>query len=253
MRHASKPDLNSFLERLTNRSRLNEAEKQAILALPTIELGVEANQDFVPLSGVVDHVSVVVDGIVARFGQNAEGERKYIALHIAGDAPDLHTVVVPSDTVPLQALSKARILRVPHAALREIAIRYPAVAEAFWRHCSVDAAITAQWGLNVGRYDAQTRIAHLLCEMAVRYGADTGGGEVTYSFPLTQTHLADATGLTPVHVNRSLKALAEEGLVTLSGRMARIPDWERLVTRGEFKPEYLQAGLRSGVRLRIMD
>lgn len=102
------------------------------------------------------------------------------ALHITGDAPDLHTVVSPGDTFPLQALSDTTILRVPHAALRAIAARYP-----LWRHCSVDTAITAQWVLNVGRRDAKMRIAHLLCEMAVCYGA-TEGHEVAGRSPCSK-------------------------------------------------------------------
>ena len=248
-----KPDLQFFLERLTSRSRLNEVEQQAILALPTQVLQVDAHRDFVALDEVVDHVSVVAKGVVARFGENAEGVRQITALHIAGDAPGLHTVVVPSDTVPLQALSKAVILRVTHVALRAVVARHPAVAEAFWRHCSVDAAITARWVVNVGRRDAKTRLAHLLCEMAVRYNAHASEGEVTFPFPLTQTHLSDATGMTAIHVNRSLKALAAQGFVTLSGRVARIPDWQRLVERGEFEAGYLQAGVRPKERLRILD
>lgn len=251
--HPVTHDLQPFLARLTNRSRLNEAEQKAILGLPTHFLHVDIHRDFVPLDTVVDHVSVVAEGFVARFGQNAEGERQITALHIAGDAPDLHTVVVPSDTVPLQALSRAAILRVPHTALRAVAARYPALAEAFWRHSSVDAAITARWVVNVGRRDAKTRLSHLLCEMAVRHNVQDGDGEVTFPFPLTQFHLGDATGLTPVHVNRSLKALAAQGFVTLSGRMARIPNWQKLVERGEFEAGYLQAGLQPGERLRIVD
>jgi CRP-like cAMP-binding protein len=248
-----KTNLQAFLDQLTKRSRLNTNEEAAVLGLPTQLLRVDARRDFVGLDEIVHHVSVVVEGVVARFGQNSDGARQIIALHITGDAPDLHTVVLPSDTVPLQALSKTTILRVAHADLRVVAARYPAVAEAFWRHSSVDAAITAKWVLNGGRRNAKTRIAHLLCEMAVRCGAVVGNGEVTFDFPLTQTHLADATGLTAVHVNRTLKALAAQGLLTLSRRMARIPDWGRLVERGEFDGEYLQTGLKPVTRLRIMD
>jgi CRP-like cAMP-binding protein len=246
-------DLQPFVDQLINRSRLNETEQRAVLELPSDELQVSANRDIVRLDQTVDHVSVVVKGVVARFGQTADGERQITALHIAGDAPDLHTVVVPDDTVPLQALTTTTILRVPHAALRAVAARYPAVAEAFWRHTSVDAAITAKWVLNVGRHDAQTRIAHLLCEMAVRCKANVGRGEVTFPFPLTQTQLGDCIGMTPVHVNRSLKKLAAAGIVTLAGRTARIPDWERLFERGEFEAGYLQAGLQPCQRLRIVD
>lgn len=248
-----KSNLQPFLNRLTDRSRLSATERTALLQLQADVLEVEARRDFVRLDQTVDQVSVVVQGVVARFGQTADGERQITALYIAGDAPDLHSVVVPSDTVPLQALSNATILRVAHDELRTVAARYPAVAEALWRHSSVDAAITAKWVLNMGRRDAKTRISHLLCEMAVRYGATAGDGAITFSFPLTQAQLGDATGLTSVHVNRTLKTLAEEDILILAKREARIPDWGRLVKRGEFDATYLQAGFQPRERLRIAD
>lgn len=246
-------DLQPFLDRLTSRSRLSQTEQQAVLALPTHTAQVGVNRDFVGLGETVDHACVVVEGVVGRFCQTAEGARQITARHIAGDAPDLHSVVLPKDQSALQALSTTTILRIPHAALRTLAARYPAIAEAFWRDCSVDAAVTAQWVVNVGRHDARTRIAHLLCEMAVRFGAGPLEGEVSYSFPLTQAHLADATGLTPVHVNRTLKALAAEDLVTVSGRTVRIFNWEALAEVGEFDAEYLQADLQPEERLRLVD
>ncbi len=250
---AVEPVLRPFVDRLTNRSLLNEAEQEALLGLPTKVSKVDAHRDIVRLRETGDHVSIVVEGIVARFGQNAEGERQITALNVAGDAPDLHLVVVPGDFCPLQALSTTTILRIPHLALREVAALYPAVAEAFWRHCSVDAAITAQWVVSMGLRNAKARISHLLCEMAVRSNANHGEGEVTFPFLLTQAHLADATGLTSVHVSRTLKELAAEGLVTLSERRAHIPDWGKLVKRGEFDAGYLQAGRHLGERLRIVD
>lgn len=249
---AVKSDLQPFVNLLTSRSRLSALEEDALLTLPTRQSLVDRQQDFVGLGEIVDHVSVVIDGVVARFGQAGDGERQITALFISGDAPDLHTVVLPKDTCPLQALSQATILRVPHVALRAVAARYPAIAEAFWRHCSVDTAMTAQWVLNVGRRDAKTRISHLLCEMAVRYKAEAHDREVSFPFPVTQTHLGDATGLTPVHVNRSLRALAAEGLVMFADRQVRIPDWKRLIARGEFDGRYLQADLQPGERLRIV-
>jgi CRP-like cAMP-binding protein len=249
----SKVDLQTFLDRLTNRSRLNDAEREAILALPTQVRQVEAQRDIVRLDETVDHVSVIVEGVAARFGQNGEGQRQITALHIAGDAPDLHLVVVPRDNCPLQALTTTTVLLIPHTELRKVAARYPAVAEAFWRHCSVDSAIIAKWVVNIGRRDAKTRIAHLLCEMAVRCNAQARQGEVSFPFPLTQQHLADATGLTPVHINRSLKALTQEGLVRLSSRTAQIPDWEKFMTRAEFDPAYLSVCLSPGDALRIVD
>jgi CRP-like cAMP-binding protein len=126
--------------------------------------------------------------------------------------PDLHSVVQPQATSALQALTPTTILRIPHEAIQAITAEHPAIAEALWRDCMVDAMILAQWVVNVGRRDARSRIAHLICEMTLRYYGHPLSGRVTVNLPMPQAHLADAAGLTPVHVNRSLKALRAEGV-----------------------------------------
>jgi CRP-like cAMP-binding protein len=244
-------DLQRFVDRLTSRSILSDREKEAILGLPTQARQIATNHDFVRLGERVDHACFIVDGLVGRFDQNSQGERQITALHIAGDMPDLHSVVQPTATSALQALSTTTILRVPHSALREIAAAYPAVAEALWRDCMVDSMILAQWVVNVGRRDAKTRIGHLLCEMACRYGAAPRGGKIVFLLPMTQAQLADATGLTAVHVNRSLKWLAASG-VLFRGKTVRIDDWETLVEIGDFDIGYLQVDLRPQDRIRII-
>ena len=130
---------------------------------------------------------------------------------------DLHSVVQPEATSALQALSTATILCVPHDAVRRTAVAHPALAEALWRDCMVDASILAQWVVNVGRRDARARIAHVLCEVALRVGAAPAKGEIIFPFPVTQTQLADVTGLTAVHVNRTLQGLRAEGLADVKG------------------------------------
>ncbi len=247
------PNLQRFLDRLTSRSVLSDEEQQAILNLPTHAAQVQANRDFVRLDEVVDHACLIVEGLVGRFGQNAEGARQITAFHITGDMADLHSVVQPKGTAALQALSTATIARVPHRAIRAIAARYPPIAEALWRDCMVDSSILSQWVVNVGRRDAKTRMAHLLCEMAVRYRATHQSGAVLFHLPLTQTHLADATGLTPVHVNRTLKSLREEGVVFVSSGTVHIMKWEKLARLGDFDPTYLQADIKPEERIRIIE
>ena len=156
---------------------------------------------------------------------------------------DLHSVVQPEATSALQALSTVTILRVPHIALRSAAAAYPAIAEALWRDCMVDASILSQWVVNVGRRNARTRIAHILCEVAVRLEVAPAQGEICFAFPLTQFQLADATGLTPVHVNRTVQALRRDGLADIC-REAVIHDWDALVEAGDFESDYLQVNVQ---------
>lgn len=249
---SNKPDLQRFLDKLTSRSVLSKEEQQAILELPGKSQHVQASRDFVCLGERADHACLLVAGLVGRFGQNSEGKRQITAIHIPGDMPDLQSVVQPTATSALQALSIATIIRVPHVALRAATNSYPALAEAFWRHCMVDAAILSQWVVNVGRRDAKTRIAHLLCEMGKRLQAAPTKGETFFPFAVTQEQLADATGLTGVHVNRTLKVLRRDGLADVSNRSVYVPDWAALAAVGEFDQTYLQEDVRPEERLRIV-
>jgi CRP-like cAMP-binding protein len=247
----SGPSLQRFLDRLTSHSVLSAREQNAILNLPTYPTVARPNQDFVRLGQQVTHACFVLDGLVGRFDQNAQGARQIIALYIPGDMPDLHSVVQPTATSALHALSPATILRVPHDAIRAVAGAYPAVAEALWRDCMVDSMIIAQWVVNIGCRDAKTRIAHLICEMACRYKAASLKPKVVFNLPMTQLHLAEATGLTAVHVNRMLGELRNHGLEFRRGTVY-ISDWDRLVRAGDFDPAYLQAEVQPEARIQIV-
>lgn len=234
------PPLERFAARLMRRSRFDDRDRAAFLALPAQPAQIRAHADFVRLGEHVDHACLVVDGLVARFGQNERGDRQIMAVHIPGDMPDLHSVVMSNTGSGLHALAATTLLRIPHEAIRDLTRSRPAVAEAFWRECVVDAAVLAEWVLNVGRRRALARTAHLLCEMAWRYGA--AGTDRAFQFPITQEHLADMLALTAVHVNRTLKSLREDRVARTGRSMVQILDWDRLVEIGEFDPAYLEAG-----------
>ncbi|WP_169715614.1 Crp/Fnr family transcriptional regulator [Sphingomonas mucosissima] len=231
---------------------MSEGEKQAILDLPAHASQVAPNIDFVRLDHTTDHACIVVQGLVGRFEQTFDGNRQITALHLPGDAADLHSVVQPKARSALHTLTTTTILRVPHAALRSVAANHPAVAEAFWRDCVIDAAILSQWVVNVGRRDARGRVAHLVCEMAVRYKAVRPEQEFFFDFPVTQAQIGDMMGLTPVHINRVLKALREEELLTLSKSRVHVMNWTGLKYAGEFTAEYLQADTGPEESLRLV-
>ncbi len=252
MRYASRLNLQTFLNRLLSRSVLTDEEQQAILNLPGEFALVKANHDFVGLGQDVHHATLVVEGLVGRFDQNSDGLRQITAIHIPGDMADLHSVVQPEAISALQALSVATILRVPHIAIRAATASLPALAEALWRDCMVDSALLSKWVANVGRRDARARIAHLLCEMASRLCVIPASGSFAFPFAVTQFQLADATGLTSVHVNRVLRSLRELGLADVSKREVKVLDWHSLCAIGDFNNDYLQVGTKAAEKLRII-
>jgi CRP-like cAMP-binding protein len=232
--------LQPFLDRLASHSDLGDNESRAILDLPARPAQIQTNRDFVRLGERVDQACFVVTGLVGRFGQNREGGRQITAVHLPGDIANLSSVVAPEARSALQALWVSTILCVPHEALRGAARRHPAIAEAFWRESAIEAAVLAEWIVNVGRRNAKSRVAHLLCEIASRVeglGVRVGS---TIPFPATQTHIADMLGLTSVHVNRMVQKLKEDGIVAVHSRMIHVLDWERLKKVGDFDPDYLR-------------
>ena len=132
-----------------------------------------------------------------------------------------------------------RLARIPHDALRSAAEEYPALARALWRDTLIDISVAREWLLSVGRRDARQRVAHIMCEMAVRTEAAGLREGSKYLWPLTQEELGDAAGLTAVHVNRTVQRLRREGLVGVSYGEVRIVDWPGLQAAGDFRAGYL--------------
>jgi CRP-like cAMP-binding protein len=233
-------DLHGFLGRLSARSVLSDRERDAILALPTERQLIRAKHDIVQLKEEVDHSCYVAAGLVARFSLVRSGARQIVALHLPGDMADLHSAVRPIGLGGLTALCDCTILRIPHDPIRALGARYPAVAEALWRDCMLDAAILMEWLSNLGRRGAAARVAHLICELSLRYGRDKGM-LTQFDLPITQEQVSDVLGLTGVHINRSLRTLREIELVTFSKGRVEIGDLPALMRLAEFDPAYLVA------------
>ena len=231
--------LQGLVNRLASRSVLTEEEESAILGLKGQTKQVASHIDFVRFGEVVDHSCLVVDGLVGRYGQQKDGNRQITCLYIPGDMADLPSVVHPKSAWGLSALTKTTILRLAHTDLRRLAAKYPGIAEALWRDCVADGSIFSEWVVNVGRRDALSRLAHVLCEMAIRCERAGLGTRNAYPLPITQADIGDATGLTSVHVNRTLMKLRAEGAVTVKPGTIEIHDWNQLVAIGDFDASFL--------------
>ncbi len=129
---------------------------------------------------------------------------------------------------------------VPHEALRVITESQPHLGRMLWFSPLLDAAIHREKILSIGRRSALARIAHILCELLVRLRLVGLADETGYALPLTQADLADVTGLTSVHVNRMLKKLRDDDLLTFRSGIVTVGDWDRLQRVAEFDPTYLQ-------------
>lgn len=239
MKQAPDPAISLFLQRLMRRSALTTEEQVAILKLAGSSHRYAANADIVSPGENVETACLVARGLVGRYDQRLDGQRQVTSFYIPGDMCDLHSVVAPKASWSITAATKATVIRVPHRQLRDLCVLYPSIALAFWRDGTADASIFAKWVGNLGRKSAKERITHLFCEMGLRLEAAGLGSRTAFQLPVTQSQLGDATGLTAVHVNRSLQEIRARGLLSFSQGRVEIPNWDAVAALAEFDPAYL--------------
>ncbi|MEN2746957.1 Crp/Fnr family transcriptional regulator [Sphingomonas sp. T9W2] len=183
--------------------------------------------------------TLLLEGLMCRYKDLPGGDRQITELHVAGDFLDLHSFSLKQLDHNVMTLTPCRVVLVPHAKLKDITEQHPHLARVYWFLTALDAAIHREWELSLGRRSAIQRIAHLICELRVRLGLIGQADDSGFGLPLTQADLSDCTGLTPVHVNRTLRDLRERGLMDFRGRRVTITDLPGLKAVAEFDDSYL--------------
>lgn len=217
----------------------SEEERTALLALPMQIARFDAYQDIVREGDRPSRCFALLEGFACASKTSRAGKRQVMAYHVAGDLPDLQSLHLKVLDNSVSTVSHCRVGFIQHDAMRALFRAHPRLVEAFWRSTLINAAVVREWMLNLGRRDAHARMAHLFCELITRLEAVGLVLDRTCELPMTQIELADALGITPVHVNRTLRDLKAAELVTLSGRRLSVLDWDGLKTAGEFDPAYL--------------
>jgi CRP-like cAMP-binding protein len=234
-----KAEHHPLLRRLDSIAGLSEGERQAILDLPLAVKALGADTDIVRHGDRPSDCCLILDGFACRYKILPDGRRQIMGFYIPGDIPDLQSLFLEVLDNSVGTLTSSRVAMIPHGSLRDLLRRSPGLAEAFWRDTLIDAAIFREWMIGLGRRSAYQRMAHLLCELRVRLHAVGLTQDHGFHLPVTQTELADALGLSTVHVNRVLQDLRAEKLIVLRGGSLSIPDWEALTSAAEFDPAYL--------------
>jgi CRP-like cAMP-binding protein len=236
----SRSELQILIRKLGYWQKLDEADIQAIVSLKHTIKTVENHHYLVREFDRATHACVLLSGFAIRHKIVAGGHRQIVSIHMKGEFVDLQNSMLGMADHSVQMLTKGRIASIAAEDLHELAFERPNVGRAMWTDTLVDGSIFREWIANVGRRDAFARIAHLLCEFALRMEAAELGKKGNYELPMTQEQLADATGLTPVHINRTMKQLRARGLIEgNSPRSIIIGDWRKLAEAGDFNSNYL--------------
>jgi CRP-like cAMP-binding protein len=238
------PERARLLLKLESIAELGREDIQALLEIPLRLKDLPADTDIVREREKPSECCLVIDGFVCRFKIVLEGKRQILSFHTPGDIPDLQSLYLHTMDHTLGTLVASKLAFIAHRDMLELIRRYPKVGAAFWRDTLIDAAIFREWMVGIGRRSAYQRIAHLICEMAMRFKAVGLTDGHTFQFPITQAELGDALGLSFVHANRTLMDLRGDGLISWQNAKVTILDWEGLRRAGDFDPGYLHQNLK---------
>lgn len=230
-----------MIRKLDRLADLDEQDRDAIQALPMTIRSAPAGEMLVREGHRAVNCCLLIEGYANRHKMTSNGERQIVSFHLPGDILNLQHLLLAKADHNAQALTEVTVAWIPAEAMKELSQSHARIGEALWRDTLIDASIFREWVLNVGRRDARSRVAHMLCEFAVRRNAAGLGAPERFELPMTQEQIADATGLTPVHVNRMLQALGLDGVIERDRRRITIADWERLRREADFDPAYLHA------------
>ena len=231
--------LSPLIRRLKIVDSLGEEDVRAIEELPIVMKRAPGDAAIVRMGERPLACCLLVDGFVLRSKTTLDGRRQILAIHQAGDIPDLQSLYLHVMDHDVVTLCECVLGFISHAALRPLIRNRPDIAEALWRDTLIDAAIFREWTVNVGQRDAPSRLAHLIMELYTRLKMIGRVKDHTFHLPLTQVQLAEAVGLTSIHVNRTLQQLRSDGLMEFSRGLLTIKDEKRLKTLAGFDPLYL--------------
>jgi CRP-like cAMP-binding protein len=220
--------IQALIRKLERGLRLIDGERAALESLPVRVEQIRADQDIVREGDRRESCFVLLEGVAAALKRTGTGKRQIMTFHIAGDIPDLQSLHISRLDNTVSTLTPCKVGFVEHDALVNLCARFPRITNALWRETLTDAAIFKEWVLNVGRRDAYAGVAHLICEVVTRMRAVGLVHDDRCAFPMTQNELADAVGISAVHVNRTLQELRAAGLITLARGKLHILEGEGL-------------------------
>lgn len=247
------PGTNPFVLKLENYTRLSEEDRAAALRLWNERLQKFAARDDVIREGDNPRfVQLVVEGWACRYKHLEDGRRQIVSLFLPGDTCDMNVFILREMDHSIGALTPLSVARISRDLFEEVTLAHPRLLQALWWEALVTTAIQREWSFNLGSRTAFERITHLMCEVFLRLRAAGLAQGRSCEFPLTQTVIADITGLSNVHVSRTFHTIREEGLVEIRKRRLSIPDLDALMAACLFNPNYLHLG-REGRHLDAND
>lgn len=231
---------NALTRRLEEYTPLTDADRTELLRLCAQSTRtVQAKLDLISEGDTPRFIYVILDGWACHYRTLENGRRQVVDFAIPGDLCDLNLFILDRMDHSIGAITRLKVAEIGREFLHGVVTNFPNITTAFWWVELVNKSIHREWIVNVGQRSARERVAHLFCEMFLRLESIGLTDGFSCDFPLTQTDIGETTGLTAVHVNRTLQDLRREGLIVLERRRLTIPDLLALQSAGLFNPDYL--------------
>lgn len=228
------------LRRLNASRRLSDAGNAAIRAAVREKiLKAGSGEDIICEGARPDKVRVFLSGWACRYKVLEDGRRQIVNFILPGDTCDAYIYLVSVMDHSIGTLTPVIFSEIERSLFERLVATDTTVAEALLCESLAEASIQREWAINLGRRDALERVAHLICEVFERLRVVGLVDGNSFTFPITQVDLADATGLSTVHLNRTLQELRASGLITLRDRHLTIHDFQALSNAALFNPKYL--------------
>jgi CRP-like cAMP-binding protein len=181
----------------------------------------------------------LIEGFICRYMDANDGKRQLVALQIPGDFVDLHAFPLTYLDHDNATITPCTVGIVPHDRLRMIQRELPHLTHMLWFSTLLDAAMHREWIFRMGRLNAVGRLAHFLAESEHRLSAIDRVEDGRFALPLVQIDLAEATGMTPIHLNRCVRDLRKQGVADVRTGHITILSRAELWRLREFDPAYL--------------
>ena len=220
-------------------AKLSTDDRAALAKISQNVRFIDPRRDLISEGDKPRYVHLVLDGWGARYKSLPDGKRQIVSIFVPGDFCDVNVYILRQVDHSIGAITRLKVALITPEEMNALTEGRPRITQALWWHELVSTAIQREWTLNLGQRTAYERLGHLLVELYVRLRTVGRARDGRCDFPLTQNDLADATGLTAVHVNRTLQDLRRDSLIELERKQLHILQLERLMDVSMFNPNYL--------------
>ena len=181
----------------------------------------------------------MLKGVACRYKVLPSGKRQILAYFVPGDFCDLHVAILGRMDHSIASVSPCEVVDLSPATILDLTTQYPRINRALWWATLVDQAVLREWIVGIGQRPADQQLAHLICELFVRFEAVGLVSQNSFALPITQIDLADSLGITAVHLNRMMQQLRGSGLISTQGVIMTIPLVDELMEFAHFNANYL--------------